>query len=158
MRFEITDVKAREILDSRGNPTIEVDVLLDGFFVGRAAVPSGASTGEHEAVELRDGDSKRYGGKGVLKAVENVTRKIRPEIIGMDAFDQQALDSVLIEFDGTKKQRQSGSQRYAGREPRGRQGLRGQAENAFFSLPGGGRCSAIARSHDEHTQRRRARG
>jgi enolase len=102
MRFDITDVKAREILDSRGNPTIEVDVLLEGFFIGRAAVPSGASTGMHEAVELRDGDPKRYGGKGVLKAVDNVMRKIRPEIIGLDAFDQQSLDVALIELDGTK--------------------------------------------------------
>lgn len=109
MRFDITDVKAREILDSRGNPTVEVDVLLDGFFVGRAAVPSGASTGEHEAVELRDGDPKRYGGKGVLKAVENVSRKIRPEIIGMDAFDQRALDAVLIECDGTKNKSNLGA-------------------------------------------------
>lgn len=109
MRFDITDVKAREILDSRGNPTVEVDVLLDGFFIGRAAVPSGASTGEHEAVELRDGDPKRYGGKGVLKAVENVARKIKPEIIGMDAFDQRALDKVLIECDGTKNKSNLGA-------------------------------------------------
>lgn len=102
MRFDITDVRAREILDSRGNPTVEVDVVLEGFYLGRAAVPSGASTGEHEAVELRDGDPKRYGGKGVLKAVENVMRKIRPEIIGVNAFDQAALDQSLIDLDGTK--------------------------------------------------------
>ncbi|MBI5571820.1 MAG: phosphopyruvate hydratase [Desulfomonile tiedjei] len=102
MRFDITDVKAREILDSRGNPTIEVDVMVEGFFIGRAAVPSGASTGEHEAVELRDGDPKRYLGKGVLKAVENVMRKIRPEIIGLNAFDQEALDRTLIDLDGTR--------------------------------------------------------
>ncbi len=101
MRFEIIDVKAREILDSRGNPTVEVDVILDSEFIGRAAIPSGASTGEKEAIELRDGDSKRYLGKGVLKAVENVTKEIRPAVIGMDAFDQQALDSTLIDLDGT---------------------------------------------------------
>ena len=101
MRFDIADVKAREILDSRGNPTIEVDVFLDGGAVGSAAIPSGASTGEREAVELRDGDPKRYGGKGVLKAVENVTQEIGPAVIGMDAFDQQGLDSLLIDLDGT---------------------------------------------------------
>jgi enolase len=109
MRFDITDVKAREILDSRGNPTVEVDVLLEGIFIGRAAVPSGASTGTHEAVELRDGDPKRYGGKGVLKAVENVMRKVRPEIIGLDAFDQQGLDAALIEVDGTKNKSNLGA-------------------------------------------------
>ncbi|MCX5861920.1 MAG: phosphopyruvate hydratase [Deltaproteobacteria bacterium] len=101
MRFDIADVKAREILDSRGNPTIEVDVFLDGGAVGSAAIPSGASTGEREAVELRDGDPKRYGGKGVLKAVENVTQEIGPAVIGMDAFDQPGLDSLLIDLDGT---------------------------------------------------------
>ena len=98
----ISDVKAREILDSRGNPTIEVEVLLESGAFGRAAVPSGASTGENEALELRDGDKSRYLGKGVLKAVENVNEVIAKEIIGMDATDQVALDSKLIEMDGTK--------------------------------------------------------
>lgn len=102
MRFEIADVKAREILDSRGNPTVEVDVYLDDGAVGTAAVPSGASTGEHEAVELRDKDPERYLGKGVLKAVENVMSVIRPEIIGIDAYEQEALDTALINIDGTK--------------------------------------------------------
>ncbi len=97
----ISDVKAREILDSRGNPTIEVEVLLESGAFGRAAVPSGASTGENEALELRDGDKKRYLGKGVLKAVENVNGVIAKEIIGMDATDQVALDHKLIEMDGT---------------------------------------------------------
>jgi enolase len=101
MRFDITDVKAREILDSRGNPTIEVDVVLDGYAMGRAAIPSGASTGENEAVELRDGDPERYLGKGVLQAVENVMQEIRPAVLGMDAFDQQGLDRMLISLDGT---------------------------------------------------------
>ncbi len=101
MRFEIVDVMAREILDSRGNPTIEVDLLLgDGAF-GRAAVPSGASTGVHEAVELRDGDKGRYGGKGTLTAVRNVMETIRPAIVGMDAVNQVLLDRRLIELDGT---------------------------------------------------------
>ncbi len=98
----ISDVKAREILDSRGNPTIEVEVLLESGAFGRAAVPSGASTGENEALELRDGDKSRYLGKGVLKAVDNVNTIIAKEIIGMDATDQVALDSKLLEMDGTK--------------------------------------------------------
>jgi enolase len=97
----IVDVYAREILDSRGNPTIEVDVELEGGAKGRAAVPSGASTGEHEAVELRDGDKKRYGGKGVLKAVENVNNILAEQAIGFDATDQVGIDGMMIELDGT---------------------------------------------------------
>jgi enolase 1/2/3 len=97
----IVDVLGREILDSRGNPTVEVDVLLADGSVGRAAVPSGASTGAHEAVELRDGDKKRFGGKGVLKAVANVVDTIGPAIEGLDAADQAGLDSTLNELDGT---------------------------------------------------------
>ncbi|MGH9873538.1 MAG: phosphopyruvate hydratase [Pyrinomonadaceae bacterium] len=97
----IEAVVAREILDSRGNPTVEAEVTLVGGEVGRAAVPSGASTGEHEAVELRDGDQKRYGGKGVLKAVRNVNEIIAPEMDGMDALDQAEIDSALIALDGT---------------------------------------------------------
>jgi len=94
-------VHAREILDSRGNPTIEVDVGLVGGVLGRAAVPSGASTGVHEALELRDGESTRYLGKGVLKAVENVNEVIAPEILDLDALDQAYIDHRLIELDGT---------------------------------------------------------
>jgi enolase len=97
----IEEIHAREILDSRGHPTVEAEVTLVGGEVGRAAVPSGASTGEHEAVELRDGDKKRYGGKGVLKAVQNVNEIIAPEIDGMDALDQAEIDSALISLDGT---------------------------------------------------------
>jgi enolase len=97
----IDGVDAREILDSRGNPTIEVDVVLGDGSVGRAAVPSGASTGAHEAVELRDGDKARYGGKGVLTAVRNVTDRIAPEVIGLDAADQRGIDTLLVELDGT---------------------------------------------------------
>ncbi|MGC8669116.1 MAG: phosphopyruvate hydratase [Chthonomonadales bacterium] len=97
----ITDVVAREILDSRGNPTIEVDVYLEDGSMGRAAIPSGASTGSHEAVELRDGDASRYGGKGVLTAVDNVNDKIAPEVIDMDATDQTGIDHLMIEMDGT---------------------------------------------------------
>jgi enolase len=97
----ITDVFAREILDSRGNPTIEVDVVLDSGTIGRAAVPSGASTGEHEAVELRDGDKMRYNGKGVLNAVEHVNDEIAEEVIGFEATDQVGIDRMMIELDGT---------------------------------------------------------
>ncbi|HOP28322.1 MAG TPA: phosphopyruvate hydratase [Spirochaetota bacterium] len=97
----ITDIKAREILDSRGNPTIEVDVELESGAVGRAAVPSGASTGEHEAVELRDGDKKRYLGKGVLKAVANINDIISEAILDMDAMNQIEIDNTLIKLDGT---------------------------------------------------------
>lgn len=97
----IIDVLAREILDSRGNPTLEVEVQLESGVIGRAAVPSGASTGEHEAVELRDGDKSRYGGKGVLKAVDNVNEKIADEIINLDAVDQVEIDQLLISLDGT---------------------------------------------------------
>jgi enolase len=98
----ILDIHAREILDSRGTPTIEVDVLLDSGAQGRAAVPSGASTGEHEACELRDGDAKRYLGKGTTKAVANVNEKIAPAIVGMDATEQVAVDLRMIELDGTE--------------------------------------------------------
>ena len=97
----IDQVSAREILDSRGNPTVEAEVTLVGGELGRAAVPSGASTGEHEAVELRDGDKKRYGGKGVLKAVRNVNEIIAKELEGMDALDQTEIDQALIALDGT---------------------------------------------------------
>jgi enolase len=97
----IDGVHAREILDSRGNPTVEVDVLLDDGAFGRAAVPSGASTGEHEALELRDGDPSRYGGKGVLKAVGNVVEVIGPALVGEEALDQRAVDRMLLDLDGT---------------------------------------------------------
>jgi enolase len=105
----IEEIHAREILDSRGNPTIEAEVTLVGGEVGRAAVPSGASTGEHEAVELRDGDKKRYGGKGVLKAVQNVNEVIAPEINGMDALDQAEIDAALIALDGTQTKKKLGA-------------------------------------------------
>lgn len=97
----ITDIYAREVLDSRGNPTVEVEVLTESGAFGRALVPSGASTGEYEAVELRDGDKSRYVGKGVLKAVENVNELIAPEIIGFNVMDQVAIDHAMIELDGT---------------------------------------------------------
>jgi enolase len=105
----IIDIKAREILDSRGNPTVEVDVHLASGAIGRAAVPSGASTGEHEALELRDGNKKRYLGKGVSKAVANVTEKILPELIGVDALDQLTVDRIMLELDGTETKAKLGA-------------------------------------------------
>lgn len=107
--LEIESVFAREILDSRGNPTIEVEVIVEGGFVGRAAVPSGASTGAFEAVELRDGDKDRYLGKGVQKAVDNVNNTLAPEVEGMNVFDQVAIDSVMIALDGTPNKAKLGA-------------------------------------------------
>ena len=99
--YEIIDVYAREVLDSRGNPTVEVEVTLDNGVMGRAIVPSGASTGENEALELRDGDKARFQGKGVLKAVKNVNDVIAPAMIGLDVADQALIDKTLLELDGT---------------------------------------------------------
>ncbi|HWE24486.1 MAG TPA: phosphopyruvate hydratase [Myxococcales bacterium] len=106
---EIVDVHAREILDSRGNPTLECEITVAAGSMGRAAVPSGASTGEHEAHELRDGDKSRYGGKGVRTAVENVRSKIAPRFLGMDAADQEAVDRLMIELDGTPNKKSLGA-------------------------------------------------
>jgi enolase len=106
---EIASVRAREILDSRGNPTVEVEVELESGALGRAAVPSGASTGVHEAVELRDNDSKRYGGKGVLMAVANVQEQLAPAVVGMDALDQAAVDARLLAVDGTPNKERLGA-------------------------------------------------
>ncbi len=105
----ITDINAREILDSRGNPTIEVDITLEDGSMGRAAVPSGASTGLHEAVELRDGDKGRYGGKGVLQAVQNVNETIAEELLGWDALDQVGIDEMMIQLDGTPNKSKLGA-------------------------------------------------
>ena len=106
---EIIDVIAREILDSRGNPTVEVDVITESGFFGRAAVPSGASTGEHEALELRDGDKDRFGGKGVLKAVQNVNEIIGPRLIGVSVLDQPYIDNLMLELDGTENKSKLGA-------------------------------------------------
>jgi len=105
----IVDVHARQILDSRGNPTVEVDVTLEDGSLGRAAVPSGASTGAHEAVELRDGDKSRWGGKGVLKAVQAVNGEIAEEVIGFEAEDQAGLDAMMIARDGTENKGRLGA-------------------------------------------------
>lgn len=107
--MRIDEIVAREILDSRGNPTIEVDVILENGVIGRAAVPSGASTGEHEAVELRDGDAKRYGGKGTLQAVDNVNKIIAPALVGRTAFRQRDIDNMLLSLDATENKRVLGA-------------------------------------------------
>ena len=109
MSLAIEFIHGRQVLDSRGNPTVEVDVILEGGTLGRAAVPSGASTGEHEAVELRDNNKKQYLGKSVLKAVENVNSKIAPELIGLDPRDQEAIDALMIELDGTPNKAKLGA-------------------------------------------------
>src|SRR5437016_13130463 len=106
---QIIHVHAREILDSRGNPTVEADVILSNGTLGRAAVPSGASTGEHEAVELRDGDPQRYSGKGVLKAVENVNNQIAKALAGEDGTAQRHIDEIMIELDGTENKAELGA-------------------------------------------------
>jgi enolase len=109
MATEITEIMAREILDSRGNPTVEVEVWLEDGAHGRAAVPSGASTGVHEALELRDDDKGRFGGKGVLKAVEHVNKEIAEELFGMDALDQIAVDQAMLDLDGTSNKSKLGA-------------------------------------------------
>src|SRR2546421_3705244 len=113
-KTSIVAIHAREVLDSRGNPTIEVDVRLEGGARGRAIVPSGASTGEHEAWELRDGDKKRYGGKGVSKALRSVTEKIAPAIAGGDALEQAKIDEKLIALDGTPNKKNLGAKALLG--------------------------------------------
>jgi len=105
----IYDIQARQVLDSRGNPTVEVDVILAGGAVGRAAVPSGASTGEHEAIELRDGDKKRFSGKGVTKALKNITEKILPALQDTDALDQLTVDKIMLDLDGTETKSKLGA-------------------------------------------------
>src|SRR5436305_1456054 len=105
----IAEIRARQILDSRGNPTVEVDVITDTGFMGRAAVPSGASTGIHEAVELRDGDKKRYLGKGVLKAVYNVNKALNDELKGYPVGEQSLIDAAMVKLDGTENKSNLGA-------------------------------------------------
>ena len=150
-------VDAREILDSRGNPTVEVDVVLGDGSVGRAAVPSGASTGAHEAVELRDGDKARYGGKGVLTAVANVTDTIAPAVYGLDAADQAGLDAGPDRARRHAEQGQSRRERDPRRLARGRPRRGGGPRPAAVPLPRRGRRADAARADVQHPQRRQAR-
>ena len=130
----IVDIAAREILDSRGNPTVEVDVTLEDGSSGRAAVPSGASTGAHEAIELRDGDKARFSGKGVLKAVESVNRDIFDALSGFDAEDQSKIDATMIALDGTPNKATARRQRHFGGLACRRKGGRGCLRLAALSL------------------------
>ena len=170
--FEIVDVMAREILDSRGNPTVEVEVTLDDGTIGRAAVPSGASTGIHEACELRDGDKGRFGGKGVLKAVENVNGEIAEEIIGMNALDQVAVDKALIELDGTPNKTRLGANAILGVSLATAKAAALATGNSLYNYIGGVNAKTLpvpmmnhrrrqrqdpARAHAEHPQRRCSR-
>ena len=153
----IEAVGAREILDSRGNPTVEVEVALDDGTIARAAVPSGASTGAFEAVELRDGDKARYGGKGVLKAVAAVLDDIGPELVGFEASEQRLVDAALIDLDGTANKAKLGANAILGRQPgRGPRRCRvGPA--AAVPLRRRPQRARPARPDDEHHQRRLAR-
>ena len=136
----ITDIRAREILDSRGNPTVEVDVELESGAVGRASVPSGASTGEHEAVELRDNDKKRYLGKGVLKAVSNVNEIISDALLDMDAFNQAEIDNILIQLDGTKNKGNLGANAILGVSLACAKAVANTLDMPFYRYVGGTNC------------------
>ena len=157
LHLEIADIIGREILDSRGNPTVEVEVVLEDGTVGRAAVPSGASTGIYEACELRDGDKSRYNGKGVQTAVKNVNTEIADALIGENVLDQPAIDKKLIELDGTPQQDPPGRQRHPRRVPGLRQGRRAEPGPAAVQLHRRRQRQAAARADDEHLERRRPR-
>ena len=153
---EIVSIHAREILDSRGNPTVEADVILDGGAKGRAAVPSGASTGEHEAVELRDGDKEHYLGKGVLNAVENVESILAPELTGMDASNQRLIDATMIAIDGTENKSKLGANAILAVSMAVRPRLRRSPQAPALPLPRRRQRLPPAHAHDEHPQRRLA--
>ena len=155
---EIVSITAREILDSRGNPTVEADVLLSGGAMGRAAVPSGASTGEHEAVELRDGDMEHYLGKGVLSAVDNVESILSPELIGMDATNQRLLDSTMIALDGTENKSRLGANAILAVSMAACRASATALKIPLYRYLGGSQRLHPAHAHDEHPQRRLARG
>ncbi len=156
--MEIVQVIGREILDSRGNPTVEADVLLADGTLGRAAVPSGASTGEHEAVELRDNDPKRYLGKGTRKAVANILKKIAPAVVGMEAENQSAIDHAMIALDGTPNKAKLGANAILAVSMATARAAAAIPADASVSLPRRRLGEPAARSADEHSQRWRARG
>ena len=148
----IQSIHARQILDSRGNPTVEVDVRTETGALGRAAVPSGASTGSHEAVELRDDDAKVYVGKGVLKAVENVNELIYPELVGIDVTDQGMIDKIMLELDGTPNKGRLGANAILGCVSGRGQSRRHRLRNAAVPLYRRGERQHAARAHDEHPE------
>ena len=151
----IVDVHARQILDSRGNPTVEVDVTLEDGSLGRAAVPSGASTGAHEAVELRDGDKARWGGKGVEKAVRNVNGPIAEEIVGREAEDQADLDAALIALDGTENKGRLGANAILGVSLATAKAAADALACRFIAMSAGS-SEPAAGADDEHPERRRS--
>ena len=153
--MEIVNVEALEVLDSRGNPTIEVSVSLDDGSYGTAIVPSGASTGIHEALEMRDGDKTRYNGKGVLKAVENVNGEIAENLLGMEASEQKEIDEFLIALDGTKNKSRLGANAMLGVSLAVAKAAAESHWHAPLSLYRRRLCPRTARSHDEHPQWRR---
>ena len=155
--LEIEQVVGREILDSRGNPTVEAEVTLADGTVARGCSPSGASTGEFEALELRDGDKSRYLGKGVTKAVENVNTVIADAIVGMDASDIYAVDAAMLAADGTEDKSNLGRQRHPGCVHRSLPRCRRFPGPAPVPLPGRRQRQPPARPHDEHSERRRTR-
>ena len=148
---DIVSITAREILDSRGNPTVEADVLLSGGATGRAAVPSGASTGEHEAVELRDGDQAHYLGKGVLSAVDNVESILSPELVGMDATNQRLLDATMIAIDGTENKSRLGANAILAVSMACRPRQRQRPQNPALPLPRRRQRLPPAHTHDEYS-------
>ena len=151
----IEAVGAREILDSRGNPTVEVEVALDDGTIARAAVPSGASTGAFEAVELRDGDKARYGGKGVHKAVGAVLDEIGPELVGFEASEQRLVDQPLIDLDGTPNKSRLGANAILGVSLAVAKAAAESAELPLFRYVGGPNAHLLPGADDEHRQRRR---
>ena len=153
----IVGIQGREVLDSRGNPTVEAEIQLQDGAVGTAAVPSGASTGEHEAVELRDGDKARYRGKGTLKAVENVNTAIAEEVIGLDALDQELIDKVMLDLDGTPNKAKLGANAILAVSMAVAKAAANSAGLPLFRYLGGLRRQRVAGPDDEHPERRQAR-
>ena len=148
----IADVEAREILDSRGNPTVEVEVTLGAGVVGTAAVPSGASTGEHEALEMRDGDKERYNGKGVLKAIRNVNDRIAPMLSGMDAFDQFLIDKAMLDLDGTSNKATLGANAILGVSMAVARAAAAYLDIPLYRYLGGSDARLLPMPHDEHIE------
>ena len=155
--MEIVKVVGREILDSRGNPTVEADVYLADGSMGRAAVPSGASTGEHEAVELRDGDKGRYLGKGTRKAAENITSEFGPDLQGLDASEQGAIDRKMIEIDGTPNKGRIGANAILAVSMATARAEAASQQTPLYRYLGGVQANAPSRADDEHREWRRAR-
>ncbi len=157
MTTQIIDIQAREIMDSRGNPTVEADVIVAGGVLGRAAVPSGASTGTREAVELRDGDKQRYLGKGVLQAVRNANGELRQALLGHDVLDQRGIDAKMIALDATETKSRLGANALLAISLASAHAAARVRRQSLFRHLGGAGPQDHAGADDEHHQRRRAR-